>query len=69
MVADPPRHRDAIGARVTVTPPVSLKLEAAKGPVQMLIIDHAEKPAAMMIQTIAGPVTVQRWAEICQTTA
>ena len=30
---------------------------------------HAERPAAMMIQTIEGPVTVQRWAEICQTTA
>ena len=23
--------------------------------------------AAMMVQTIAGPVTVQKWAEICQT--
>ena len=30
---------------------------------------HAEQPAAMMIQTIAGPVTVQKWADICQTTA
>lgn len=30
---------------------------------------HADTPAAMMIQTIAGPVTVQKWAEICQTTA
>jgi len=30
---------------------------------------HADKPAAMMIQTIEGAVTVQRWAEICQTTA
>jgi hypothetical protein len=30
---------------------------------------HADLPAAMMIQTIAGPVTVQKWAEICQTTA
>jgi len=30
---------------------------------------HAEQPAAMMIQTILGPTTVQKWAEICQTTA
>jgi hypothetical protein len=30
---------------------------------------QAEKPAAMMIQTLLGPVTVQKWAEICQTTA
>ena len=30
---------------------------------------HAERPAAMMVQTIAGPVTVQKWAEICQTAA
>jgi hypothetical protein len=30
---------------------------------------QAEKPAAMMIQTLLGPVTVERWAEICQTTA
>lgn len=30
---------------------------------------HAEGPAALMIQTIEGPVTVQKWAEICQTTA
>jgi hypothetical protein len=30
---------------------------------------HADRPAAMMIQTLLGPVTVQKWAEICQTTA
>lgn len=28
---------------------------------------HADKPACLMIQTIEGPVTVQKWAEICQT--
>jgi hypothetical protein len=28
---------------------------------------HAEKPAVAMIQTIEGPLTVQKWAEICQT--
>tara|TARA_B100001057_G_scaffold409137_1_gene423630 strand:+ start:365 stop:862 length:498 start_codon:yes stop_codon:yes gene_type:complete len=28
---------------------------------------HAEKPACILIQTIAGAVTVQKWAEICQT--
>ncbi len=28
---------------------------------------QADAPAAMMIQTQAGPVTVQKWAEICQT--
>jgi hypothetical protein len=26
----------------------------------------AEAPAALMFQTIEGPLTVQRWAEICQ---
>lgn len=30
---------------------------------------HADSPAAMMVQTIEGAVTVQRWAEICQTEA
>jgi len=30
---------------------------------------HADKPAAILFQTIEGPVTVQKWAEICQTTA
>lgn len=28
---------------------------------------EAEKPATLMIQTIDGPVTVHKWAEICQT--
>lgn len=28
---------------------------------------RSETPAAMMIQTIEGPVTVQKWDEICQT--
>ena len=28
---------------------------------------HADKPACILIQTIDGPVTVQKWAEICQT--
>ena len=28
---------------------------------------HADKPSAMMIQTIEGPLTVQKWAQICQT--
>jgi hypothetical protein len=28
---------------------------------------HAETPAALMIQTIEGPTTVQKWSEICQT--
>ena len=28
---------------------------------------QAAEPAAMMLQTIEGPVTVQKWAEICQT--
>lgn len=30
---------------------------------------HADRPAALLIQTIEGEVTVQRWAEICQTEA
>ncbi len=29
----------------------------------------ADAPAAMLIQTIEGPLTVQKWAQICQTTA
>jgi len=28
---------------------------------------HAEQPACIMLQTIEGPVTVQKWTEICQT--
>jgi hypothetical protein len=28
---------------------------------------HADAPACLMIQTIEGPVTVQKWAQICQT--
>ena len=28
---------------------------------------HADAPAAMMIQTIVGPVTIERWNDICQT--
>jgi hypothetical protein len=29
---------------------------------------HANKPACILLQTIEGPTTVQKWAEICQTT-
>lgn len=28
---------------------------------------HAERPACLVIQTVEGPLTVQKWAEICQT--
>ena len=28
---------------------------------------QAERPSVLMIQTIQGPVTIERWAEICQT--
>jgi hypothetical protein len=28
---------------------------------------HAEQPAVVTIQTIEGEVTIERWAEICQT--
>ena len=28
---------------------------------------QAERPGVLMIQTIQGPVTIERWAEICQT--
>jgi hypothetical protein len=28
---------------------------------------HAEKPSVVTIQTIQGEVTIERWAEICQT--
>lgn len=30
---------------------------------------HSPKAAAVMLQTIEGPLTVQKWAEICQTAA
>lgn len=30
---------------------------------------HADQPACLMIQTVEGPVTVQKWASICQTAA
>lgn len=28
---------------------------------------HAEAPACLLIQTIAGPLTLERWPDICQT--
>jgi hypothetical protein len=28
---------------------------------------HADRPAVIIIQTIQGAVTIERWAEICQT--
>jgi hypothetical protein len=28
---------------------------------------HADKPACIMFQTVVGPVTVQKWDQICQT--
>lgn len=28
---------------------------------------HAHAPSAMMIQTIEGPETIQKWSQICQT--
>lgn len=28
---------------------------------------HADETACLMIQTITGPLTVQKWADICQT--
>ena len=27
---------------------------------------HADEPACLMFQTVEGPVTVEKWAEICQ---
>lgn len=30
---------------------------------------HADAPATMLIQTIEGPLTIQKWAAICQTAA
>jgi hypothetical protein len=30
---------------------------------------HADQSAAIILQTIEGPLTVQKWAEICQTAA
>lgn len=30
---------------------------------------HADTPAALLLQSIEGAVTVQKWAEICQTEA
>jgi hypothetical protein len=29
---------------------------------------HAAQPGVILLQTVAGPDTVERWAEICQTT-
>jgi hypothetical protein len=30
---------------------------------------HAARPGVILLQTLAGPDTVERWAEICQTTS
>jgi hypothetical protein len=29
---------------------------------------HADRPGVILLQTMLGPDTVERWAEICQTT-
>ncbi len=29
---------------------------------------HAARPGVVLLQTLAGPDTIERWAEICQTT-
>jgi hypothetical protein len=30
---------------------------------------QAEKPSVLMIQTLKGAATVEKWADICQTTS
>jgi len=30
---------------------------------------HADVPAALVLQTLQGPLTIEKWAEICQTSA
>ena len=46
-------------------------IKAGKGHMVLLPVGaayqfHADKPAAVLLQTIAGQDTVYRWAEICQ---
>jgi hypothetical protein len=38
-------------------------------PVRIAYRFQADEPAAMIFQTIQGPLTIERWSEICQTTA
>ena len=47
-------------------------VSAAKGHMVLLPVGaayqfHADKPSAILLQTLAGQDTVYRWAEICQT--
>jgi hypothetical protein len=30
---------------------------------------HADEPAAIVFQSVRGPLTIEKWAEICQTSA
>ena len=30
---------------------------------------HADEPAAMIFQSVQGPLTIEKWADICQTNA
>jgi len=48
------------------------RIKASRGHMSMLPVGAAyrfisERPAVMMIQTIQGELTLERWSEICQT--
>lgn len=48
------------------------RIKAGKGHMALLPVGaayrfHADRPSVVMIQTVQGPVTVEKWAEICQT--
>ena len=47
-------------------------IKAGRGHMAMLPVGaayrfHSERPSVMMIQTIQGPLTQEKWNEICQT--
>jgi hypothetical protein len=66
---------DKSGAIVLAAPPAGRKMGrvvAGRGHMTLLPKGsayqfHAERPAVVTIQTIQGDITIERWADICQT--
>ena len=74
---DPARHApdDSLGARAIDGDPDGPKmgrLVLGRGHQGLLPRGsayrfHADAPACLMLQTVEGPLTVEKWADICQT--
>jgi hypothetical protein len=69
----PPDHEGSIRLAGEPTGRPMGRIVARRGHMALLPANaayrlHAAAPAALLLQTIAGGDTVERWAEICQTT-